>query len=75
MTFFAEHEIISSSLQDRVNKKSHYSHQGIRHMKALTDSYVYWPNIDKQLEELAHKYTTCQLAAKSPRKTTSPIPE
>ena len=39
-------------------------------MKVLACSNVYWPNKDKQLEELAHKCSNCQLAEKSHRKTT-----
>ena len=75
---FAERVIVPSSLQDRVLKQFHYGHQGISRMKALARSYAYWPNMDKQLEELAHTCSNCQLAAKSPRKTTLsswPIPE
>ena len=47
-------------------------------MKALARGYVYWPNMDKQLEELVKSCTKCQLVAKSPRKTklySWPIPE
>ena len=47
-------------------------------MKALARGYVYWPNMNKQLEELVKSCTKCQLVAKSPRKTklySWPIPE
>ena len=47
-------------------------------MKALACGYVYWPNMDKQLEDLARICTKCQLAAKSPRKSTLsswPVPD
>ena len=47
-------------------------------MKALAHGYVYWPNIDKKLEELVKSCTKYQLNAKSPRKTklySWPIPE
>ena len=67
---FAKCVIVPSSLQDRVIKQFHYGHQGISRMRALTRSYVYWPNIDKQSKELAHKCSNRQLAVKSPRKTT-----
>ena len=42
------------------------------------NAVVYWPNMDKQLEELARSCSNCQLAAKSLRKTTlssRPVPE
>ena len=67
---FAECMIVPPSLQDRVIKQFHNGHQGISCMKALVRTYVYWPNMDKQLKELAHKCSNCQLAAKSLRKTT-----
>ena len=47
-------------------------------MKALARGYVYWPNMDKQLEDLARTCTKCQLTAKSPRKSTLsswPVPD
>ena len=62
--------IVPPSLQDRGIKQFYNGHQGISCMKALVRTYVYWPNMDKQLKELAHKCSNCQLAAKSLRKTT-----
>ena len=47
-------------------------------MKVFARGYVYWPNMDKQPEELVKSCTKCQLVAKSPRKTklySWPIPE
>ena len=59
-------------------KQFHLGHQGVSCMKALACGYVYWPNMDKQLEDLAHTCAKCQLAAKSPRKSTLsswPVPD
>ena len=39
-------------------------------MKAIVRTYVYWPNMDKCLEELVHICSNCQLAVKSLRKST-----
>ena len=75
---FAERVIIPSSLQNRSLKKFHFGHQGVCPMKALARGYVYWPNMDKQLEDLARTCAKCQLAAKSPRKYTLsswPVPD
>lgn len=47
-------------------------------MKALAHSYVYWSNMNKQLEELVRTCSKCQLAAKSLWKNTLnswPIPD
>ena len=67
---FAERVIIPSSLQNRTLKQFHFGHQGVSRMKALARGYVYWPNMDKQLEDLARTCTKCQLVAKSPHKST-----
>ena len=69
---FAERVIIPSSLQNRTVKQFHFGHQGVSRMRALARGYVYWPNMDKQLEPLARTRAKCQLAAKSPRKSTLP---
>ena len=74
---FAECVVVPVELQNRVLKQFHYRHQGINRMKALARGYVYWPNMDKQLDELVKSCTKCQLVAKSPRKTkfySLPIP-
>ena len=65
---FAECMIFPSSLHDRVIKEFHYGHQGINHVEDLDCSYVYLPNIDKWLKELAHKCSYYQLAPKLPEK-------
>ena len=75
---FGERVVVPASLQGRVLKQFHSGHQGINRMKALARSYVYWPNIDTQLEHLVNNCTKCQLAAKAPRKNTLcswPIPD
>ena len=51
---FAKWVIIPSSLQNRTLKQFHFGHQGVGRMKALARSYIYWPNMDKQLEDLTH---------------------
>ena len=67
---FGERVVVPTSLQNRVLKQFHSGHQGINRMKALARSYVYWPNMDTQLEQLVNTCTKCQLAAKAPRKNT-----
>ena len=75
---FAKRVIIPSSLQNKTLKQFHFGHQGASRMKALARGYVYWPNMDKQLEYLTRTCTKCQLAAKSPRKSilsSWPVPD
>ena len=75
---FAERVVVPVELQNRVLKQFHYVHQGIIRMKVLARGYVYWPKMDKQLEEPVKSCTKCQIVAKSLLKTklySWPIPE
>lgn len=65
---FAERVVIPKSLQERVLRQFHAGHPGITRMKALARSYVYWPHMDKQIEELAQRCQKCANAQKAPRK-------
>ena len=60
--------VISNKLQDRVLEELHDSHLGVVKMKALARSYVWWPNISGQLEELAKGCDGCQLNQRMPTK-------
>ena len=58
--------VIPDKLQDRVLKELHDGHLGVVKMKAR--SYVWWPNINAQLEELAKACSGCQLSQTMPTK-------
>ena len=60
--------VIPKKLQDRVLEELHDGHLGIVKMKALARSYVWWPNISGQLEELAKACSGCQHNQKMPTK-------
>ena len=67
--------VIPFSLQKKVLNQLHSGHPGIVRMKALSRSFVYWPNIDKTISEFVSRCTNCALAQKSPIKTSlSPWP-
>ena len=66
--FFLGKVIVPLPLQNRVLKQFKFGHQSISCMKPLAHSYIYWPNMNKQLEDLASNCTKCQVAAKFPRK-------
>ncbi|CAI2724590.1 unnamed protein product [Schistosoma spindalis] len=75
---FAERVIIPKKLQPAVLEQLHAGHPGINRMKALARSYVYWPHLDTQLEQLSRSCTKCALATKAPRKAelqSWPIPQ
>ena len=60
--------VIPKKLQDRVLEELHDENLGIVKMKALARSYVWWPNISGQLEELAKACSGCQHNQKMPTK-------
>ena len=60
--------VIPKKLQDRVLEELHDGHLGIAKMKALARSYVWWPNISGQPEELAKAFSGCQHNQKMPTK-------
>ena len=60
--------VIPNKLQDRVLEELHDGHLGVVKMKALARSYVWWPNISGQLEELAKACSGCQHNQKMPTK-------
>lgn len=62
--------VIPKTLRQRVLKQLHKGHQGIVRTKALARSYVYWPNIDKDVENLIKNCEACASTAKSPPRTT-----
>lgn len=51
-----------------VLQELHYGHMGIVKMKALARSFVYWPNIDSDLETVARNCTACIQVQKEPKK-------
>ncbi|CAH8550749.1 unnamed protein product [Dicrocoelium dendriticum] len=65
---FADRVVIPKILQTKVLRQFHTGHPEINRMKALARSFVYWPFMDKQLEELAKSCNKCAVAAKAPQK-------
>ncbi|CAH8535475.1 unnamed protein product [Dicrocoelium dendriticum] len=64
----AERIIIPKELRQRVLQQFHRAHPGINRMKSIARSFVYWPNIDSELEQLVKSCPRCALASKAPRK-------
>ncbi|XP_058975615.1 uncharacterized protein K02A2.6-like [Musca domestica] len=61
--------VIPKSYQRQILQQLHRGHLSAERSKAIARSYVYWPNIDKQIEDFVRKCKNCQHAAKSPVKT------
>ena len=60
--------VIPNKLKDRVLEELHDGHMGVVKMKALARGYVWWPNINAQLEELAKACSGCQQNQNMPSK-------
>ena len=46
--------------QGSVMRQLHQCHPGVSRMKALARSYVWWPKLDKEVEDTVKACTTCQ---------------
>lgn len=60
--------VIPMACRSDVLEELHQGHPGITRIKALARSYVWWPNLDAELENMAHGCHTCQLHQKNPSK-------
>ena len=58
--------IVPKKLQEDVLKELHRDHQGIARMKANARSYVWWPGLDKSLEQTARDCQACKLTKGMP---------
>ena len=46
----------------------HETHPGMSRMKSLARGHVWWPGIDKEIEEKARKCSTCQAHQRTPQR-------
>ena len=59
--------IIPSKLRDAVLTMLHEAHPRMGRMKSLTRDYVWWPRIDKEIEEKVMNCEKCQLHQNEPQ--------
>ncbi|KAK9515985.1 hypothetical protein VZT92_003426 [Zoarces viviparus] len=59
--------IVPSKMRSAVLKEIHSGHQGIVKTKAFARKYVWWPNLDLEVEQICKECETCQLDHKMPR--------
>ena len=57
----------NDAMRGRIIEELHSTHPGIVKMKALARSYVWWPGIDKSLEQRVKNCPTCQECQHSPQ--------
>lgn len=60
--------VVPKSLQEFILKELHVSHMGIVKMKGVARSYVYWPNIDSDIESIANSCSSCLMERPRPAK-------
>ena len=58
--------IIPYKLRKKVLQELHQSHVGIVRMKATARSYLWWPGLDQEIEELVKGCTQCQSVRNAP---------
>lgn len=58
--------LIPEKLRERMLKELHRDHPGICKMKGIARSYLWWPGLDKNIEELVKSCTQCQSVKKAP---------
>nr|XP_021183516.2 uncharacterized protein K02A2.6-like [Helicoverpa armigera] len=58
--------VIPSSLQKQVLAEIHDGHLGINKMKNLSRNYVYWPNLDRDIEDVCRGCTACGAVRDAP---------
>ena len=63
--------IVPSKLRERVLKELHRRHPGGVRMKALSQSHVWWPGLDKEMESLVKACHSCQAVKDNPPKAPS----
>lgn len=61
--------VVPRKLQKLVLNELHTSHLGVVKTKALARSYVWWPGLDNDIEDLVKNCTSCQKLQSSPEKS------
>ena len=58
--------VVPRKLQEPMRQELHQSHPGIVRMKSIARSYVWWPGIDHDIEQLAKSCVQCQAVKNTP---------
>lgn len=69
IVLFNDRIVIPVELRSKLLQQLHVGHPGIVRMKNLARSFVYWPNIDRDIEAHISTCSNCALSGKSPTKT------
>ena len=58
--------VIPPQAQQKVLELLHETHIGISRMKSLARQFVWWPNMDSEIEQYVRNCATCQMSTKDP---------
>ena len=61
--------VIPEKFQDDILQELHIAHPGMVRMKEIARSYVWWPNMDQQIEQMVRRCTGCQQTKNKPAVT------
>lgn len=61
--------VIPTNLRNKILSELHESHLGIVKTKSLARSYIWWPGMDKNIEDIIKSCEACLAHSKSPPKT------
>ena len=62
-----ERVVIPSNLRERVLKELHRGHPGSTRMKRLARSFVFWPKVDNDIDQLVRNCSRCVELGRDPR--------
>ena len=68
-------EIIPAVLTKKILKDFHAGHPRMSRMKALMQSYVHWPGMDKDIKNMVKLRKSCASVAKAPFIKFNPCPK
>ena len=63
---YSDRVVVPEALQKRILRQFHIDHPGTSRMKSLMRSFVYWQNMNKDIERTVKTCKGCALAAKAP---------
>ena len=58
--------VVPTKLRQKVLNDLHRDHVGVVRMKAIARSYMWWPGMDADIENLAKSYVSCKAVKSAP---------
>lgn len=63
------YKVVPVSLRNQILNPLHESHMGTTKMKSLARSYVWWPGLNNEIQQITKKCETCTNIRQSPPKS------